>query len=483
MSEVESPAAAQAVTVVVGDGVGPEISSATQRVLKVVCPDLEFIAADAGEKVFKKGEKSGVPQETLDLITKTGVLLKAPLATPIGKGEKSANVTLRKALELYANIRPVKQLPNVRTAYSDYDIDFIVVRENVEDLYAGIEHMQTPDVAQCLKLITRKGSEKINRLALALARAEGRPSVHCATKANIMKLSEGLFKTVFEEVAKDYPEIEAHHILIDNCAHQMVINPEQFDIIVTTNMNGDIISDLSAGLVGGLGLAPGANMGAEAAAFEPVHGTAPDIAGQDKVNPTAMMLSAVMMLRHLGRAAAADAMEAAITKVYAEGVNLTGDVAAKSEPVGTAAFTDAVLAAIDTPSMEARETASRFVPPANRLPVLAPKERGFDGMDIFVEFDGDVASLAEKLKAAATDTGFDLLMISNRGAAMYPNPGPLTDTVPHWRCRFQWRGGAEDQAANLALIGKIAQDLRWMHVEKLIRLDGVAGYSLAQGQS
>jgi isocitrate dehydrogenase len=225
---------------------------------------------------------------------------KGPLETPIGFGEKSANVTLRKLYETYANVRPVREMPGVRTPYTGRGIDLVMVRENVEDLYAGIEYMQTPGVAQALKLISEKGSEKIARFAFEYARSEGRTKVACATKANIMKLSEGTLKRVFERVAPDYPEIEPWHVIVDNAAHQLVKRPEQFEVIVTTNMNGDILSDLSSALIGGLGFAPSANIGNEVAIFEAVHGSAPKYAGKNVINPTAVILSGVLMLRYLG---------------------------------------------------------------------------------------------------------------------------------------------------------------------------------------
>ena len=240
--------------------------------------------------------RNPLPELTIVYSTATGVL-KGPLETPVGFGEKSANVTLCKLFETYGNIRPVRELPGVVTPYSGRGIDLVVVRENVEDPYAGIEHMQTPGVAQCLKLISRKGCEKIVRLAFELALAEGRKRVHCATKSNITKLTEGLLKHTFEEIAPEYPDIEAQHIIIDNCAHQLVKKPEQFDVIVTTNMNGDIISDLTSALVGGLGFAPSANLGNDVAIFETVDGSAPKHAGKNVINPTAVILSAVLMLR------------------------------------------------------------------------------------------------------------------------------------------------------------------------------------------
>ena len=246
------------VTLIAGDGIGPEVALATRRIIEAAGVAIAWEEHEAGLEVFKRGLPSGVPPETIASIRETCVALKGPLETPIGFGEKSANVTLRKLFETYANVRSVRELPGVKTPFTGRGIDLVVVRENVEDLYAGIEHMQTPGVAQCLKLMSKKGCERIVRLAFEVAVAEGRKKVHCATKANIMKLTEGLMKRTFEEVAKEYPQIEANHIIIDNCAHQAVRTPEQFDVIVTSNMNGDILSDLTSGLIGGLGFAPGA---------------------------------------------------------------------------------------------------------------------------------------------------------------------------------------------------------------------------------
>ena len=283
-----------------------------------------------------------MPEETLESIKRTRLVLKGPLETPVGFGEKSANVTLRKLFETYANTRPVREFPGIDTPYRGRNIDFVIVRENVEDLYAGIEHMQTPGVAQTLKLITRKGCEKISRFAFELARAEGRKTVHCATKANIMKFSEGMLKRAFEDVAKDYPEIEAKHIIVDNCAHQLVRTPEEFDIIVTTNMNGDILSDLGSGLVGGLGFAPGANLGSDIAIFEAVHGSAPLFAGKNVINPIAVLLSGVMLLRHIGEFEAAYTIEQGVLATLEDGV-YTQDVKNDGNAVSTTEFTDAII--------------------------------------------------------------------------------------------------------------------------------------------
>ena len=361
------------VTLIPGDGIGPEIIDATRRIIDAAGARIEWEERDAGESVFLRGLPSGVPPETIASISDTRVALKGPLGTPIGYGEKSANVTLRKLFETYGNLRPVREMPGVTTPYSGRGIDLIVVRENVEDLYAGIEHQQTPGVAQCLKLISHKGCEKIARLAFEVARAEGRSSVACMTKSNIMKLTEGQLKRVFEEVAEDYPDIESWHVIIDNGAHQLVKKPEQYDVIVTTNMNGDIISDLTSALVGGLGFAPSANLGNDVAIFEAVHGTAPKYAGKDVINPTSMILSGVMMLRHIGEFGAASAIEHAIMVTLEDGTAMTRDVVGDELAAGTTAYTDAIIANLGResaglvgPRVPADLTPARHVLPGRR---------------------------------------------------------------------------------------------------------------------
>src|SRR3970040_499474 len=279
----------------------------------------------------------------MDSIARTRVALKGPLETPVGFGEKSATVTLRKLYETYANVRPGRELPGVTTPYSGRGIDLVMVRDNVEDLYAGIEYMQTPGVAQALKLISEKGCEKIARFAFEYARSEGRTKVACATKANIMKLSEGTLKRVFERGAPDYPEIEPWHVIGDNAAHQLVRRPEQFGAIVTTNMDGHILSDLSSALIGGLGFAPSANIGNDVAIFEAVHGSAPKYAGKNVINPTAVILSGVLMLRYLGHFEQASAIEHAIFVTLESGV-MTGDVVGYDRGTPTTEYADAIIA-------------------------------------------------------------------------------------------------------------------------------------------
>jgi len=359
------------------------------------------------------------------------------------------------------------------------------VRENVEDLYAGIEHMQTPGVAQCLKLMSKKGCERIVRLAFEVAVAEGRTKVHCATKANIMKLTEGLMKRTFEEVAKEYPQIEAYHIIIDNCAHQAVRTPEQFDVIVTSNMNGDILSDLTSGLIGGLGFAPGANLGDEVAIFEAVHGSAPKYAGKDVINPSAVLLSGTMMLRHLDEFAAAQAIESALMVTLEEGV-YTRDVSPKGS-VSTTAFTDRVIGNLGKRSehWQTRDHKPLTITPLDTArDYVRPKARRTVGADIFVESPAAPEELGKSLEAIAEGSALRLKMISNRGTMVYPATGGITDCVDHWRCRFILRDGTAnlDDTTLLNLLGKVAAKYRWMHVEKLEEFDGEPGFTRAQGE-
>jgi isocitrate dehydrogenase len=466
------------VTLIPGDGIGPEVVSAAQRVLAAVGAPIEWEQVDAGASVFRRGVASGVPAETIESIGRTRLVLKGPLETPVGYGEKSANVTLRKLFETYANIRPVRELAGVPTAFSGRGIDLVVVRENVEDLYAGIEHQQTPDVAQCLKLISRPGCERIVRLAFEFARAENRKSLVCATKANIMKLTEGLLKRVFEEIAPSYPDIEASHLVVDNCAHQLARRPEQFDVIVTTNMNGDILSDLTSGLTGGLGFAPSANLGPDIAIFEAVHGSAPKYAGQDVANPSAVILSAAMMLRHIGQPSPAEQVEAAVRATLADGIH-TRDVPGAA-PVTTTAFTDAVIERLDLPVGESRPRRPIIVPRVEGMPA-GEAERRLDGVDVFIEWTGALDELARSLEDLSADSPLKLKMISNRGTMVYP--GRVTPSlVDHFRCRFLSRGGEPSDRDLLDLVERIAARHRWMHLEKLQSFDGAPGYTRAQGE-
>ena len=474
------------VTLIAGDGVGPEVVRAAQRVVEAAGAPVAWQGCEAGAEVFSRGLSSGVPHETIESIRQTRVVLKGPLETPVGFGEKSANVTLRKLFETYANVRPVREFPGVPTPYSGRGVDLVVVRENVEDLYAGIEHMQTPGVAQCLKLISRKGCEKIVRLAFELAIAEGRGRVHCATKANIMKLTEGLLKRTFEDLAPEYPGIAAEHIIVDNCAHQLVKRPEQFEVIVTSNMNGDILSDLTSGLIGGLGFAASANLGSEVAIFEAVHGSAPKYAGKDVINPTVMILSAAMMLRHLGESDAAEAMESAVVVTLEDGVH-TRDVPGDRAPVSTTTFTDAVITNLGRrpASWRARDSKPLKLPQISSAPdFVKASSRRVVGVDVFVESARTAESLGKSLERLTAHAPLQLAMVSNRGTKVYRASGAMTDPIDHWRCRFVVRNPSatlEDRVL-LALVDRIGERHRWMHIEKLNEFDGERGFTRAQGE-
>jgi isocitrate dehydrogenase (NAD+) len=329
-------------TLIPGDGIGPEVAEATVRAVQATGVDICWRRAELNEAIILEAGKT-LPQYLLDSLHETRVGLKGPVTTPIAEGFQSVNVALRKALDLFANVRPIKTLPGIKTRFQDVQIDMVIFRENTEDLYSGLEHEIVKDVVTSLKVITRTASERIARYAFSYAQKNGRKQVTAIHKANIMKLADGLFLRCCREVSKEYPEIQYKELIVDNASMQLVLRPETFDILLLPNLYGDIVSDLAAGLVGGLGIVPGANMGESHAVFEAVHGSAPDIAGQGKANPTALMLSAVMLLIHLGEEEAARKLQHAIEAVYREGKHLTGDVGGTAS---TQEFTDAVVKAL-----------------------------------------------------------------------------------------------------------------------------------------
>lgn len=479
----EAAPIAAPLTVIPGDGIGPEIMKPTLELLQAAGAALDVEYAEAGTRSFERGVTSGVPEETVASVSRTGLVLKGPLMTPIGSGGKSANVTLRKLFETFANIRPVREMPGVPTPFAGRGIDVVIVRENVEDLYAGIEHMQTPDVAQCLKLISRLGSQRVVRTALEFARAEGRTDVVVATKANIMKMTEGMLQREFAAAAVDYPDLNTRHVLVDNCAHLLVRYPESFDVIVTSNMNGDILSDLTSGLVGGLGFAPSANLGTQVSIFEAVHGSAPDIAGLDIANPSALLMSAIMMLRHIGQFGPAETLEQALLCTLADGIH-TGDVTG-GEPVSTSVFAAAIGERIGRQSDYPSRTHRPLVLPeiSREAARVEPASRLKMGVDVFIETAEDVQVLAQGLERIAATTPYRLSMISNRGTVVWPNTGGMTECIDHFRCRFiiddrsKW-----SENSIFELLQSVSARYRWMHVEKLEEVDGVAGYSRAQGE-
>jgi isocitrate dehydrogenase (NAD+) len=332
------------VTLISGDGIGPEVAEATKRAVNATGVKIEWEPVELNEAVILKAGQV-LPQAVLDSLDRTKIGLKGPVTTPIGGGFPSVNVALRKKLDLFANVRPVRTLPGVKTRYMDVNIDMVIFRENTEDVYSGLEHEVIKDVVESLKIITRYASIRIAKAAFDYAKKEGRKKVTAVHKANIMKLSDGLFLRCCREVAAENPEIQYKELIVDNASMQIVMRPETFDILLMPNLYGDIVSDLAAGLVGGLGIVPGANMGEQYAVFEAVHGSAPDIAGKGMANPTALMLSAVMMLKHLGEHNASVRLQAAVEAVYAEGKRTTRDVGGS---VGTGEFTDAVVSRLNS---------------------------------------------------------------------------------------------------------------------------------------
>jgi isocitrate dehydrogenase (NAD+) len=330
---------AHTITLIPGDGIGPEVSAQVVRIIEAAGVEVAWETHYAGAQALEKFGDT-LPQELLDSILRNKVALKGPITTPVGKGFTSVNVGLRKALDLYANLRPVRALPNVPCRYPE--LDLVIVRENTESLYAGLEHVVVPGVVESLKIITEKASTRIARFACEYARREGRKKITAVHKANIMKLSDGLFLECFRRVAQDYPEIAADDKIVDNACMQLVMRPEQFDVLLLENLYGDIVSDLCAGLVGGLGLVPGANIGERGAVFEAVHGSAPDIAGQGIANPTALLQSAILMLRYIGERAAAERIEQAMLTVFREGKVRTRDIGGTAK---TSEFANAIVEA------------------------------------------------------------------------------------------------------------------------------------------
>ncbi|QHA90609.1 NADP-dependent isocitrate dehydrogenase [Bacillus sp. N1-1] len=474
------------ITVATGDGIGPEIMEATLTILEQAGAEIEPEFIDVGEKVYLTGNSTGIPQEAWDSLRRTKVLLKAPITTPQGGGYKSLNVTIRTAMGLYANVRPcVSYHPVVENKHPDMDL--VIVRENEEDLYSGIEHQQTPDVVQSLKLISRPGSERIVRHAFEYARKNNRKKVTCLVKDNIMKLSDGLFHHVFKEIAAEYPDIEANSYIVDIGMARLADSPEEFDVIVTLNLYGDIASDIAAQIAGSVGLAGSANIGDQIAMFEAIHGSAPDIAGKGIANPSGLLHGAIMMLVHIGQPEAAEKIHNAWLKTIEDGV-LTGDIAKGKDAVGTKEFANAVVERLgQSPSVLEPVVYSKEVvdePEEMTRPNYVP-ERELDGTDVFL-FNNTltVDEIAEKLTRAASASNHEFVMMTNRGVKVYPNGFSETFLSDHWRCRFQpIEGKKETQGAIRELLTQIeSEELDWIKIENLYRFDGKIAYSLAQGQ-
>ncbi len=474
------------ITIAHGDGIGPEIMSATLQILEAAGADLQYDRIDIGEAVYKAGNSSGIASADWDTIRKNKVFLKAPITTPSGGGYKSLNVSTRKFLGLYANVRPCLSLhPFVKTKHPVMDV--VIVRENEEDLYAGIEHQQTDEVVQCLKLISRPGCEKIVRYAFEFARQAKRKKVTCFTKDNIMKQTDGLFHQVFDEIAAEYPDIVNEHWIVDIGAAKLADTPEKFDVIVTPNLYGDVLSDVAAQITGSVGLAGSSNIGQECAMFEAIHGSAPDIAGQDKANPSGLIQGAVMMLCHLGQPeVAADIQNAWLTTIE-EGIHTPDiyDAQISKQCVGTRAFTQAVISNLGKlpqvlPSVAFAKTSRIVLPAYQRRPA---QNKQLVGMDVFVQDSATTPNeIAAKLQSIDGPT-LKLSVITNRGIMVWPRGFEETFCTDHWRCRFETVAGMPVTKTDLRdLMARAeAAGLDTIKTENLYEFDGKIAFSLAQG--
>ena len=459
---------------------------AVLHVLDASGAEIEQRSIKVGERVYREGHSAGIAPETWETLRGTGVLLKAPITTPQGGGMKSLNVTIRKTFGLYANVRPcISYDPFIPITHPH--LDLVVIRENEEDLYAGIEHRQTDDVYQCLKLITRPGTERIVRYAFEYARRRGRKKVTCLSKDNIMKLTDGLFHRVFDEIGDEYPQIEREHLIVDIGMARLASAPHLFDVLVCPNLYGDIVSDIAAEVSGSVGLAPSANIGDEFAMFEAIHGSAPAIAGQDVANPSGLLLSAVKMLAHLGQGAVGTMIHNAWLKTIEDGIH-TPDIyhpGTSSKQVGTQTFSRAVIERLGEMPQTLRpvEYASHRIP--NRPPArTTPANKELVGVDVFVHWTpGSPNDLAAALQRAAT-ADLQLTMVTNRGVKVWPQGLPDTFLTDHWRCRFQNPDGLVlDRSTVLRLLASLDNaGVDFIKTEHLYHFDGEPGFSLGQGQ-
>jgi len=474
------------ITVAHGDGIGPEIMGATLHILKGAGARLDIETIEIGEKVYLRGNSAGIEPSAWESLRRTKVFLKAPITTPQGGGFKSLNVTTRKTLGLYANIRPcVSYYPFVRTKHPVMDV--VIVRENEEDLYAGIEYQASPDEMLSLKLISRPGSEKIIRYAFEYARQFNRKKVTCFTKDNIMKMSDGLFHKIFDEISPEYPEIEKEHWIVDIGAAKMADTPEAFDVIVMPNLYGDVLSDVAAQIAGSVGLAGSSNIGDQCAMFEAIHGSAPRRAGQNMANPSGLLLGGVLMLVHINQYDVAENVHNAWLRTMEDGIH-TYDIYKENtskQKVGTKEFADAVVARLGqkpqtlkavhySPKPAAAEKAAKAALPAPKKDLV--------GVDIYVEWPSKMPNdLAAKVKGAGAD-GLDLELIANRGVKVWPDGSPETFCTDNFRCRFKSAGIATKPQIGLLMTRIMALSLEVGMTVTLRNFDGKPGYTLAQGQ-
>jgi isocitrate dehydrogenase len=475
------------ITVAKGDGIGPEIMDATLRIILAAGAQIEIEEIEVGEKVYLAGNTSGIAKESWDVIRRNKVFLKAPITTPQGGGYKSLNVTTRKFLGLYANVRPCRSMhPFVATKHPLMDV--VIVRENEEDLYAGIEHQQTDEVVQCLKLISRPGCEKIVRYAFEYAKQYGRKKVTCFTKDNIMKQTDGLFHQVFDEIAKEYPEIENEHWIIDIGAAKMADTPEAFDVIVMPNLYGDVLSDVAAQIAGSVGLAGSANIGETCAMFEAIHGSAPRRAGQNLANPSGLLQGAIMMLNHIGQTEVAEKVQNAWLKTIEEGIH-TYDIykeGVSTQKVGTREFADAVIANLGGIPAKLKPVsyakgAALNLPKYKRKPAAVKQ---LEGVDLFVHWPGSSADELAGIMQQLNQPHVSLTMITNRGIKVWPEGFEETFCTDHWRCRFKPSSNKHLTPSDIVtLLSKAIEfNIDVVKTENLYAFDGKPAYSLGQGQ-
>jgi isocitrate dehydrogenase len=483
------------VAVAYGDGIGPEIMEATLRILEAAGANILPEKIEIGEQVYVSGNSAGIENSAWKIINKNKLILKAPITTPQGKGYKSVNVTLRKSLGLFANVRPVMAYaPYVQTNFAGMDV--VIVRENEEDLYAGIEHQQTQDVVQCLKLISRPGCEKIVRYAFEYAKVYGRKKVTCMVKDNIMKLTDGLFHAVFKEIALEYPEIESTSQIIDIGSARLAASPENYDVIVTSNLYGDIISDIAAEIAGSVGMAGSANIGTNVAMFEAIHGSAPDIAGQQIANPSGLLNAGVMMLSHVGKTAIANTIKNAWLTTLEDGYH-TADVYQEGitkEIVSTSEFADRVIENLGKEPLHlpvsnlSADNGQIIIPEYIRK----EKKQVLVGVDIFINWKGkNPNEIGDTLKSIDSFK-MKLKMISNRGVKVYPEGMQETYCTDHWRCRFvdinsKIEGGLVYNPVDFERIIALQSILHFKNfkiikTENLYEFNGRRGFSLGQGE-
>lgn len=476
------------ITVAEGDGIGPEIMQATLRILQAAGAPLEIHKVEIGEKVYLKGFPTGIESSTWETIRNTRAFLKAPITTPQGGGFKSLNVTIRTTLGLYANVRPcVAYYPFVETKHPGMDV--VIVRENEEDLYTGIEYRQTPEVVHALKIITRPGCEKIIRYAFEYAKAYGRKKVTCFTKDNILKLSDGLFHAIFDEIGTQYPEIEKEHWIVDIGAAKLADTPTVFDVIVMPNLYGDILSDVAAQIAGSVGLAGSANIGTQGAMFEAIHGSAPRRAGQNVANPSGLLLAAIQMLVYVGEPTIAATIHNAWLRTLEEGIHTYDIFKEKSskQKVSTSEFADAVIARLGQkpetlPTVHYGASPKHIHQGTTSIKKPQSPKKELRGVDLYVQWDETSELLAEILNEN-DQLPLKLKSIYNRGVTVWPECMPETSCVDSWRCRFLNDSGSSIGSEQIiALLQAVADvEVEVVQTQNLYSFDGKPGYSSAQG--